>query len=43
MADEIWYLENGRVIESGSPAKILQTDGPTARLFSNGREVEFFA
>lgn len=32
-ADVIWYLEQGRLIESGPPAKLLNGDGPTARLF----------
>jgi ABC-type multidrug transport system fused ATPase/permease subunit len=32
-ADMIWYLEDGRLVESGPPAELLASGGPTARLF----------
>jgi ABC-type multidrug transport system fused ATPase/permease subunit len=32
-ADTLWHLENGRLLESGPPARLLAGDGPTARLF----------
>jgi ATP-binding cassette subfamily B protein len=32
-ADIIWYLENGQLVEKGSPEKLLKGDGATARLF----------
>lgn len=35
--DEIWYLENGRLVEVGSPETMLNGNGPTACLFG-GRE-----
>ncbi|MBI2780068.1 MAG: ABC transporter ATP-binding protein [Gammaproteobacteria bacterium] len=37
-ADVIWYMESGRVVESGSPAKLLSGNGPTARMFRTGME-----
>lgn len=33
LADEVWYLEEGRIAERGAPADVLRRDGPTARLF----------
>lgn len=39
-ADEIWYLEKGRLVEAGSPEALLNGDGPTARLFRNKKEKE---
>lgn len=32
-ADLIWYLDNGRLLESGRPAELLHTDSHTSRLF----------
>jgi ABC-type multidrug transport system fused ATPase/permease subunit len=32
-ADAIWYLEAGRLVESGSPADLVRGGGPTAQLF----------
>lgn len=32
-ADVIWYLEDGRLIETGTPAQLLDSDGPVSRLF----------
>lgn len=32
-ADVVWYLEEGRLAESGPPGELLGRDGPTARLF----------
>lgn len=37
-ADVIWYMESGRVVESGPPAKLLSGNGPTARMFRTGME-----
>lgn len=34
-ADEIWYVENGMLVESGPPDKLLRRTGPTARLLRN--------
>ena len=33
LADEVWYLEDGRIAERGRPADLLRRGGPTARLF----------
>lgn len=32
-ADVVWYMESGRLLEVGTPEKLLSGDGPTARLF----------
>ncbi len=32
-ADEIWHLADGRLVEAGPPLKLLNSDGPTRRLF----------
>jgi ABC-type multidrug transport system fused ATPase/permease subunit len=32
-ADEIWYVEDGKLVESGTPHELLHRAGPTARLF----------
>jgi ATP-binding cassette subfamily B protein/subfamily B ATP-binding cassette protein MsbA len=32
-ADHLWYVDNGQLIESGSPHELLHAPGPTARLF----------
>lgn len=32
-ADVVWYMEAGRIIESGPPSKVLSGNGPTARMF----------
>ncbi|MBF2008939.1 MAG: ABC transporter ATP-binding protein [Chlorogloeopsis fritschii C42_A2020_084] len=37
-ADVIWYLENGRLVEKGPPEVLLNSDGPTARLFRDSQE-----
>lgn len=37
-ADVIWYLENGRLIETGSPDVLLNSDSLTARLFQDSQE-----
>lgn len=36
--DVIWYLENGRLIEKGSPEVLLNSDSLTARLFQDSEE-----
>lgn len=36
--DVIWYLENGRLIEKGSPEVLLNRDSLTARLFQDSEE-----
>lgn len=35
-ADVIWYMESGRVVEAGPPAKLLSGNGPTAQMFRVG-------
>jgi ABC-type multidrug transport system fused ATPase/permease subunit len=32
-ADEIWYVQDGKLVESGTPDELLHRAGPTARLF----------
>jgi len=36
-ADIIWYLENGRLVEAGSPDEVLTGTGPTARFFGSAK------
>lgn len=38
-ADEIWYLEAGRLLEAGPPAVLLSGDGPVARFFGISKPV----
>ena len=38
-ADEIWYLEAGRLLEAGPPAVLLSGDGPVARFFGTSKPV----
>ena len=38
VADVIWYLENGRLLECGSPQELLKTNGYTARLFQSNHQ-----
>ncbi len=33
LADQIWHIENGQLVESGPPAELLESNGPTAQLF----------
>ncbi|WP_432544863.1 ATP-binding cassette domain-containing protein [Kineococcus sp. SYSU DK002] len=33
LADEVWCLVDGRIVESGPPDRLLTAGGPTARLF----------
>lgn len=36
LADEVWHLENGRLVETGTPHELLnQEESATARLFDN--------
>ena len=35
-ADRIWHLEDGRLVEAGTPQALARGDGPTARLFGAG-------
>lgn len=35
-ADVIWYMESGRLVEAGPPAKLLSGNGPTAQMFRVG-------
>jgi ABC-type multidrug transport system fused ATPase/permease subunit len=37
-ADAVWHLRRGKLVESGPPAEVLQSAGPTAKLF--GLETE---
>ena len=38
-ADEIWYLEAGRLLEAGPPTVLLSGDGPVARFFGISKPV----
>lgn len=38
-ADEVWYLEAGRLLEAGPPAVLLSGDGPVARFFGISKPV----
>ncbi|MBX9637743.1 MAG: ABC transporter ATP-binding protein/permease [Nitrosomonas sp.] len=38
-ADEVWYLEAGRLLEAGPPAVLLSNDGPVARFFGISKPV----
>ena len=38
-ADEVWYLEAGRLLEAGPPAALLSNDGPVARFFGISKPV----
>jgi ABC-type multidrug transport system fused ATPase/permease subunit len=33
-ADTVWCLDNGRLVESGTPTELLAADGPTSRLLN---------
>lgn len=39
LADQVWYVEDGCLVESGTPDQLLSADGPTARLFSRPKVV----
>ncbi len=39
LADLVWHVEKGVLVESGAPAALLAADGPTARLFQRPRAV----
>jgi ABC-type multidrug transport system fused ATPase/permease subunit len=39
LADQIWHLENGSLLETGTPAELLASDSATARLFARPRLV----
>ncbi|WP_017314349.1 ABC transporter ATP-binding protein [Mastigocladopsis repens] len=39
--DVIWYLEDGRLVEAGSPKNLLTGDGATARFFQSRKEGVF--
>ena len=32
--DELWYFEDGKIVEAGAPADLLARTGPTARFFA---------
>lgn len=32
--DQLWFVENGRILEAGPVAALLEGDGPTARFFA---------
>jgi len=38
-ADMVWYIEEGKLVESGPPDVLLKDDGPTAQLFQRPRVV----
>ena len=33
MADSVWHVKDGRLLEVGPPDQLLKGDGPTAQLF----------
>ncbi len=37
--DQIWYLEDGRLLESGPPQRLLWGNGHTRRLFQSSRAI----
>ncbi len=39
LADQIWYIDNGQLMESGPSEQLLRSDGPTAQLFHRPRAV----
>lgn len=39
MADQVWYIEDGRMVENGPPRQLLASNGPTARLFQTPKVV----
>jgi len=39
LADQVWHIEQGQLVEAGSPDQLLTTDGPTARLFHRPKVV----
>ncbi len=39
LADQVWYMENGQLLETGSPKQLLDSNGPTAQLFQPPRAV----
>ncbi len=38
VADQVWSLDRGRLVEVGRPEELLRRDGPTARLFASSLE-----
>ncbi|HRX72124.1 MAG TPA: ABC transporter ATP-binding protein, partial [Candidatus Competibacteraceae bacterium] len=42
-ADEIWHLADGRLIEAGPPLRLLNSDGPTRRLFATETRLQAVA
>ena len=32
--DEVWFIDNGTIMETGAPEKLLNGDGPAARFFA---------
>jgi len=34
LSDQVWHIDNGQLIETGTPDHLLKSDGPTARLFN---------
>jgi ATP-binding cassette subfamily B protein len=36
-ADMIWHVAEGRLVETGPPAKLFANRGPTSRLFESDR------
>jgi len=39
LADQVWHIDSGQLIESGPPSQLLNNDGPTARLFHRPKVV----
>ncbi|MEW5757246.1 MAG: ABC transporter ATP-binding protein [Pseudomonadota bacterium] len=39
LADQVWHIENGRLVEAGPLSALLAANGPTARLFQRPKAV----
>ena len=39
LADQVWHIDNGQLVEKGPPSQLLNSDGPTARLFHRPKVV----
>lgn len=40
LADQIWHIDNGQLIETGKPSHLLNSDSATARLFQRPKVVD---
>jgi len=39
LADQVWHIDNGQLVETGTPNQVLNSNGPTARLFHRPKVV----